>query len=154
MGKGEFICKTFNVFLRKEKMSAQVYVNKFQPCPNINELENLIIELMLISQITTFMFIFAKSKSAQFGIKRQGKIQKIQKIHSRTCDEGCLISFEIQICLSDGVTVCQQQIQKQIQIPNTVNKALENLIQVNPFYAEVRVDESCKSVSKECDLEL
>ena len=51
-------------------MFAQVYANKLQSYSNINEFENLtFIELILLSQIITFMFIVAKSKSAQFGVK-------------------------------------------------------------------------------------
>lgn len=49
--------------------------------------------------------------------------------------------------------VCQPKIQ-QIQIPTAVNKALQKLIEVNPFYAKVKVDESWKKVNKECDFEL
>lgn len=79
-------------------------------------------------------------------------LNKIQIIHSRTCYEGSLFSLSISISISQ-IYVCQPKLQ-QIQIPTAVNKALEKLIEVNPFHAKLKVDESWKKVNKECNFEL
>ena len=56
----------------KNKMPMQAQKNKMELCPKFHEFENLCsIELMLISQIIPFMFIVAKVKGAQHGLKGQ-----------------------------------------------------------------------------------
>ena len=58
-------------------------------CPKFNELESLCpIDLMLISQIIPFMFIVAKTKGAQNGLKEQcalvlTDLKKVQTILPR-----------------------------------------------------------------------
>lgn len=51
-------------------MVMQTQVNNLKICPKIDELKDLCpLELMLISQIISFMFIFAKFEDAQHGLK-------------------------------------------------------------------------------------
>ncbi len=58
-------------------------ISQIIPCP---------IEVMLISQIIPFMFIVAKTKGAQHGLKGQcvlvpADLKKVQTILPRSCDE-------------------------------------------------------------------
>ena len=51
-------------------MPIQAQKNNLELCPKIEELENLCpLELMSISSIIPFMFIVAKTKGAQHGLK-------------------------------------------------------------------------------------
>ena len=63
--------------------------------------DNCTIELMLVSQIIQFMFIIAKTKGAQHGLKGQcvlvpADLEKIQTISPRSCDEEYLISLALK----------------------------------------------------------
>ena len=56
---------------------------------------------MLISQVIPFMFIVAKTKGAQDGLKGQcvlvpTDLEEIQTILLRSCDEGYLISLALK----------------------------------------------------------
>ena len=49
-----------------------VQLNNLELCPNFSEFDRLCqLELMLVSQIISFMFIVAKTKRAQHGFKMQ-----------------------------------------------------------------------------------
>ena len=71
-------------------------------CPKFSELYSLCpIDLMLNSQIIPFMFIVAKTKGAQHGLKGQcvlvpTGLKKIQTILPRSCDEEYLISVALK----------------------------------------------------------
>ena len=50
----------------------QAQLNKMEHCPKFTELDMLCpVELMLLSQIITFMFIVAKTKGAKHGLKEE-----------------------------------------------------------------------------------
>ena len=71
-GKSSWICKGCHRSLLSNKTPMQAQVNNLYLCPKIEELENLCsIELMLISKIIPFMFIVARVKGAQHGLKGQ-----------------------------------------------------------------------------------
>ena len=71
-GKSDWICKSCHNSMSKNKMPMQAKLNKMELCPNFTELDRLCrTELMLISQIIPFMFIAAKTKGAQHGLKTQ-----------------------------------------------------------------------------------
>ena len=54
-----------HIYMSKNKMPIQAQVNNIELCPEFSELNRLCpIELLLISQIITFMFIVAKTKVA------------------------------------------------------------------------------------------
>ena len=83
-------------------MSMQVQLNNMELCPKFSELDRLYsIELMLICQIIPFMFIFAKTKSAQHGLKEQcvlvpTDLKKIQTVLPRSFNEEYLISLALK----------------------------------------------------------
>ena len=119
----------------------QAQANNLQLCSKFDELDSLCpIELMLISQIIPFMFIVAKHKDAQHGLKCQcvlvpADLKKIQTVLPRSCDEEYLISLALKCRLSDTSVVNKQNI-----LPAAVTRALEKLIEINPFYKDVRID--------------
>ena len=89
--------------MSKNKMPMLAQVNNLELCPTFNELDILCcpVELMLISQIISFMFIVAKTKGAQHGLKGQcvlvpADLEKIQTISPRSCDEEYLISLALK----------------------------------------------------------
>ena len=135
-------------------MPMQAQKNKMELCPKFNEFESLCpIELMLISQIIPFMFIVAKAKGAQHGLKGQcvlvpTDLKKVQTILPRSCDEEYLISLALKHRLSDKSAFNKQQIR-----PAFVNRALAKLIEINPFYKNVIVDNDWKNVSEQSDPE-
>ena len=108
--------------------------NKMELCPKFNKFENLCpIELIINLQIIPFMFIVAKAKGAQHGLKGQcvlvpADLEKIQTILPRSCDEEYLISLALKRRLSDKSAFNKQQIR-----PVFVNRALAKLIEINPF---------------------
>ena len=110
-GKSEWICKNCHNSLKSKKMPMQAQANNLELCPKIDELENLCpIELMLISQIITFMFIVAKIKGAQHGLKGQcvlvpADLKKVQTILPRSCDDEYLISLALKRRLTDKSAV-------------------------------------------------
>ena len=136
----EWICKSCHNYLMKEKMPPQGQANNLELCPQFKELEDLCpIELLLISQIIPFMFIVAKHKGAQHGLKGQcvlvpTDLRKIQTILLRPCDDEYLISLALKCRLSDTSFVNKQNIR-----PALVNKALEKLVEIDPFYKNVRI---------------
>ena len=80
----------------------QAQVNNMEPCAKFSELDGLCpTELILISQIIPFMFIVAKTKGAQHGLKEQcvlvqTDLKKIQAILPRTYDDEYLISLALK----------------------------------------------------------
>ena len=122
--------------------------NNMELSPKFNEFESLYpIELMLISQIIPSMFIVAKAKGAQRDLKGQCvlapiDLKKVQTILPRSCDEEYLISLALKRRLSD-----RSAVNKQIR-PAFVNRALAKLIEINPFYNNVIVDNDWENVSE------
>ena len=153
--KSEWICLSCEKYLRKNKMPLQAQASNLQLCPRIEKLDSLCpIELKLISQIIPFMFIVAKVKGAQHGLKGQcvlvpPDLKKIQTVLPRSCDDEYIISLALKRRSSDKSVVNKQHIR-----PSLVNKALEKLIEINPFYRQVRLDNSWEDISKESDPEL
>ena len=95
-GKSDWICKSCLNSMSKNKKSMQAQVNNLDLCPIFSELDRFCsIEVMLFSQITSFMFIVAKTKDAQNGLRGQCvlvliDLKKIQTILPRSCDERVL----------------------------------------------------------------
>ena len=83
-------------------MPMQARLNNLQLCPKFSELQRLChIEIMLMSQIIPFMFIVAKTKGGQHGLKGECAsvptgLKKVQIILPRSCDEEKLISFALK----------------------------------------------------------
>ena len=127
----------------------QAQKNNIELSPKFNEFESLYpVELMLISQIIPSMFIVAKAKGAQHGLKGQcvlapTDLKKVQTILPRSCNEEYLISLALKRRLSDKTAVNKQQIR-----PAFVNRALAKLIEINPFYNNVVVDNDWENVSE------
>ena len=99
------------------------------------------------------MFIVGKVKDAQHGLKGQCvlvpiDLKKVQTILPRLCDEEYLISLALKRRLSDKSAVYKQQIH-----PAFAYRALAKLIEINPFYKDVIVDNDWKNVSEQSDLE-
>ena len=99
------------------------------------------------------MYIVGKQNGAQHGLQGQcvlvpANLRKIQGITStlpRTWNDEAVISlFEKR--LSDTSYVNKQNIS-----PVLVNKALEKLTEINPFYRSVCIDDSWATVSQETD---
>ena len=73
-------------------MPMQAQKNNIKLSPKFNEFESLYpVELMLISQIILSMFIVAKAKGAQHGLKGQcvlapTDLKKVQTILPRSCN--------------------------------------------------------------------
>ena len=58
--------------MSKNKMPLQAQLNKMELCPKLSELNRLCpLDLILISQIIPFVFIIAKKKRAQHGLREQ-----------------------------------------------------------------------------------
>ena len=152
--KSKWVCKNCDNFMKKGKVPPQAQANDMNLCPRIEELDCLsYVECMLISQIIPFMFIVAKQKSSQDGLKGQcvlvpADLTKIQTELPRVCDDNNIISLALKRRLSDKGSVHKQNIN-----PSNVNKALEKLIEINPFYADIRIDDSWEHVSQENDPE-
>ena len=127
----------------------QAQKNNLELSPKFNEFESLYpVELMLISQIIPSMFTVAKAKGAQHGLKGQcvlapTDLKKVQTILPRSCNEEYLISLALKRRLSDKSAVNKQQIR-----PAFVNRALAKLIEINPFYNNVVVDNDWENVSE------
>ena len=127
----------------------QAQKNNIELSPKFNEFESLYpVELMLISQIIPSMFIVAKAKGAQHGLKGQcvlapTDLKKVQTILPRSCNEEYLISLALKRRLSDKSAVNKQQIR-----PAFVNRAFAKLIEINPFYNNVVVDNDWENVSE------
>ena len=153
-GKSDWICRSCHKSMLKNKMPMQAQKNKMELCPKFNEFESLCpIELMLISQIIPLMFIVTKAKGAQHGLKGQcvlvpTDLKKVQTILPRSFDEEYLIFLALKRRLSDKSAVNKQQI-----CPAFVNRALAKLIEVNPFYKNVIVDNDWRNVSEQSDPE-
>ena len=55
-----------------EKENANADINNMELCPKFSELNKLCpLQLMLVSKITPFVFLVAKTKGAQHGLKGQ-----------------------------------------------------------------------------------
>ena len=152
--KSEWICKSCDRYMKKKKIPPQSQVNNMYLCPRIEELECLsYLECMLISQIIPFMSIISKQKSSQNGIKGQcvlvpTDLKKIQNVLPRTCNEENIVSIALKRRLSDSHAYHQQNINA-----TNVNAALDKLIEINPFYRNVRIDKTWETVSRETDPE-
>ena len=154
-GNFKLICKTCGRHMSRKKMPAKAQANNLKPCPKVKELDDLCpLELALISQIISFMYIVGKQKGAQHSLKGQyvlvpANLKKIQRTTStlpRTCNDETVISLALKRRLSDTNYLNKQNIR-----PILVNKALEKLVEINPFYHNVRIDDSWATVSQETD---
>ena len=99
------------------------------------------------------MSIVAKQKSSQNGLKGQcvlvpADLKKIQKCLPRTCNEENIVSIALKRRLSDTGAYHQQNINAA-----NVNMALEKLIEINPFWRDVKVDSTWENISRETDPE-
>ena len=129
-------------------------LNNLELCPTFNELDRLCcpVELMLISQIISFMFIVAKTKGAQHGLKGQcvlvpTDLEKIQTILPRSCNEEYLISLALNYRLTDKSVVSKHQI-----CPALVNTALQKLTQIVQFYSNITIHKEFKDLSERSGL--
>ena len=92
-GKSERIFKSCHNCMMKNKMLMKAQLNNMELCPKFSELYRLCpIELMLICEIIPFMFIVAKMKGAQHGLKGRcvlvpTDLRKIQTILLKSCEE-------------------------------------------------------------------
>ena len=77
------------------------------------------------------------------------RFEKDSDSFARFYDDEYIISLALKQCLSDKSVVNKQHIR-----PSLVNKALEKLVEINPFYKQVRLDNSWEDLSKESDPEL
>ena len=69
-GKSDWICKSCHNSMSKNKMPMQAQINNMELYLKFSESNRLCpVELMLISQIIPFMFIVAKTKGVQHGLK-------------------------------------------------------------------------------------
>ena len=88
--KSDWICHICDKAIKKNKIHVQAQANNLELSPKIPELDNLCpIEIMLVSQIVPFMFIVAKHKGGQQGLKGQcvmvpANLDKIPKALPRT----------------------------------------------------------------------
>ena len=90
----------------KNKIAMQAQLYNMELCPKFSELDRLCpTEFMLISPIIPFMFIVAKAKGTQHGLKEQCVLvptdfqtikKKIRTIFLRSCDEEDLISLALK----------------------------------------------------------
>ena len=151
-GKSDWICKSCHNSMSKNKMPMQAQVNNLELCPTFSELDRLCpIELMLISQIIPFMFIVAKIKGIQHGLKGQcilvpTDLENIQTILPSSCDEEYLISLALKRRLTDKSVVNMQQ-----NRPTLVNTALQKLAQINPFYSNITIHKEWEDLSEQSD---
>ena len=153
--KSEWICDTCDKAIKKNKIPAQAQVNNLELSPSIPELDDLCpIELMLVKQIIPFMFIVPKHKGAQDGLKGQcvlvpANLDKVQNVLPRQCSDEVLISLALKRRLSDLSAFNKQNIR-----PAFVTRALEKLVEINPFYKDVISDTLWEDKNKESDPEL
>ena len=80
-----------------------------------------------MSKVTSFIFIIAKMKSSQHGLKGQRVLvpkglKKVQIILTWSCDKEHLISLALKFRLTDKSVYNKQQIS-----PALVNRAFENV---------------------------
>ena len=112
----------------RHKIPMQAQANKLSLNPRFKELDDLCaIESMLISQLIPFMFIVAKAKGAQHGLKGQcvmvpADLSKIQTILPRTCSDDYIISLALKRRLSD-----KSFVNKQFIRPAYVDRAFRNV---------------------------
>ena len=151
-GKSNWICRTCDKSMRKDKMPIQAHNNGLGHCPDIQELEDLCpLEITLISQIIPFMFIVAKTKGAQNGLKGQcvlvpADLTKVQTQLPRNCNDELVISLALKRRLTDKSAYHKQHIR-----PALVNRALAKLKEINPFYRDVVIDSTWENVSEQND---
>ena len=82
---------------------------------------------MLISKIIPYMFIVARHKGAQHGLKGQcvlvpADLKKIQRVLPRSSNDEYLISLALKRCISG-----KSAVSKQVIHPTAVNNGLRKL---------------------------
>ena len=136
-------------------MPVKAQANNLKPCSKVKELDHLCpLELTLISQIIPFMYIGGTQKDAQHGLKGQCvlfpmNLKKIKGITStlwRTCNDETVISLALKRRLSDTSYINKQNVR-----PILVNKPLEKLVDINPFYCNFHIDDSWATINQETD---
>ena len=88
------------------------------------------------------MFIVGKQKGSQHGLKGQcvlvpADIKKVQNVLPRRCDDNHIISLTLKRWLSDKSFFSKQNIR-----PAFVNRALAELVEINPHYGNIEIDPS------------
>ena len=110
-GRSSHICKSCHGSLLKGKIPVQAQANGLQLNPSLDVLNDLCpLEHMLISQIIPFMFIVARHKGAQHGLKGQvvlvpTDLKKIQSVLPRSTNNGHIISLALKRILTDKKSV-------------------------------------------------
>ena len=124
-----------------EKENANADINNMELCPKFSELNKLCpLQLMLVSKITPFVFLVAKTKGAQHGLKGQcvlvpTELKKMWTILPRSCNKEYLIFLALKCWLTDKSVVNKQQV-----CPALVSAALQKLTKINPFYSHNTID--------------
>ena len=135
--------KAVTILWLKIKCQCRARLNNLELCPKFGELDRLcLIELLLISQIIPFMFIIAKTKFAQHGLKWQCGLFENMFTDLKTNSDHFtkvrkwryLISLALKHRLTEKSVVIKQQIR-----PVLVNAALEKLTKINPFYSYITI---------------
>ena len=110
-GREEYICRSYDIHLLKGKMSPQLFANGLQLSKLEEGVKNLCpLELMLISQILSLMFIIPKHKGAQFGLKGQCVLVPADlrglklTCPGRACNDNCIIPLVLIDFLVTRVT--------------------------------------------------
>ena len=154
-GESHWICKNCDDVMKQNKMPMQAHKNGLEHCPRVKELDDLCaLGITLISQIIPFMFIVAKHKGAQHGLKGQcvlvpANLDKIQKTLPRSCNDEHIITLALKRRLTDKSAFHKQHIR-----PALVNRALSKLQEINPLYRTVVIEDSWADVSEQTDPEL
>ena len=142
-GKSEWICKSCDKVMRKNKMPAQAYSNDLEPCHKIQKLDNLYaLEITLISQMIPFMFLVGKVKGTQRGLKGQrvlvpADVNKIQATLPRFCNDEYINTLALKRRLTDKNAFHKEHIR-----PALVSKALNKLKDINPLYKNIVIEDS------------
>ena len=136
--------------MMKNKVPMQAQLSNMELCPNFSDLDRLCpIEFMLISQIIPFVFIVAKTKGGQHGLKGQcvSVPTDFETILLTSCDEEYLIFLALKRRLTDKKVVNKQPIRSVL-----VNTALQKLRKINPFYSNITIHNELEGLSEQSDL--
>lgn len=100
------------------------------------------------------MFNVSKVKGVQHSLKGQcvlapADLKNIQTVLPGSCGDECIILLEFKRCLSNKSVVNTQHLGLSL-----VDKLVEKLVKINPFYKQVGVDNSWVHIRKESNPEL
>ena len=90
-------------------------------------------------------------KSYQNGIKGlsvlvPARLKEIQKVLTRTCNEESIVSIALNLHITDSHAYHKPNIDA-----TNGNAALDKLLEINPFYRDVRINKTWETVSQEND---